>query len=260
MAARGWRPNLTACEDMAARVEEAVAEMSADDFCLIHCFDNIAYMARSEEGGDLPIRKFTTGDYHIEGDLILASKERLYMYFKTSSSSLRSCFLSPLPRYLYKFCCPCLDHAPNTWEEGFEERMRRSLTECRGFYKDFFFTSGFKNVTVLNPGMEVTSEDESGLQLWGPDPVHPLPKVYGRIADLVCREAEKASDKKRKRAEDSLGPASKNQRFEAPRPRINQSTPEDTIKIGVSNWRGRGGGHRGFRPWRRPGGRGRGYY
>jgi hypothetical protein len=36
---------------MAARVEEAVAEMTSDDFCLVHCFDNIAYMARSEEGG-----------------------------------------------------------------------------------------------------------------------------------------------------------------------------------------------------------------
>jgi hypothetical protein len=39
-------------------------------------------MARSEEGGDLPIRKYTTGEYHIEGDLVLASKERLFMYFK----------------------------------------------------------------------------------------------------------------------------------------------------------------------------------
>jgi hypothetical protein len=53
-AARGWRPNLTACEDMAAKVEEAVQRMSSDDLCLVHCFDNIAYMARSEEGGTSP--------------------------------------------------------------------------------------------------------------------------------------------------------------------------------------------------------------
>ncbi len=39
-------------------------------------------------------------------------------------------------------------------------------------------TSGFKNVTVLNPGIEVPCEDETGLQLWGPDPVHPLPEGY----------------------------------------------------------------------------------
>jgi hypothetical protein len=54
MAASGWRPNLTACEDMAARVEEAEVEMTSDDFCLVNCFDNIAYMARSEEGGGSP--------------------------------------------------------------------------------------------------------------------------------------------------------------------------------------------------------------
>jgi hypothetical protein len=86
----------------------AVVEMSNDDICLIHCFDNIAYMARSEEGGDLPICKFTTGEYHIEGDLVLASKERLYMYFKNCinilklSEKLTVFFLSPLPCYLYK--------------------------------------------------------------------------------------------------------------------------------------------------------------
>jgi hypothetical protein len=57
VAARGWWPNLTACEDMAARVEEAVAEKTSDDFCLVHCFDNIAYMARSEGGGGSPYTK-----------------------------------------------------------------------------------------------------------------------------------------------------------------------------------------------------------
>jgi hypothetical protein len=31
--------------------------------------------------------------------------------------------------------------------------------ESRGYYKDFFFTSGFKNLTVHNPGMEVPCEE-----------------------------------------------------------------------------------------------------
>ncbi len=268
VAARGWRPNLTACEDMEAKVAEAVQQMSSGDLCLVHCFDNIAYMARSEKGGDLPIRKFTSGDYHIEGDLVLASKERLYMYFKNCINVFKLLeklvvfFLSPLPRYLYSPCCPRLDHWPNRREEGFEETLRKSLMECRGYYKDFFFTNGLKNVTVLNPGLEVPSEDDTGLQLWGPDPVHPLPEGYGRIADLVCREAAREQDKKKKRVEDGLGSASKKPRIEAPRPRwIAQSVPEDTVRMGFNNWRGRGGGqNRGFRPWRRPGGRGRGYF
>jgi hypothetical protein len=58
-------------------------------------------------------------------------------------------------------------------------------------YKDFFFTSGFKNVTVLNPGIKVPCEGETGLRLWGPDTVYPLAESYGRIADLICREMER---------------------------------------------------------------------
>ncbi len=77
-----WRPNMTAIQDMTEKVAEAVKDMSEGDIVLIHCFDNVAYMARSEEGGDLPIRRYPDGSYHIEGDLVVASKERLFMFFK----------------------------------------------------------------------------------------------------------------------------------------------------------------------------------
>ncbi len=53
---------------------------------VVHLFDNVSYMARSEEGGDLLIRRYITGQFHVEGDLVLASKERLYMFFKDALS------------------------------------------------------------------------------------------------------------------------------------------------------------------------------
>ncbi len=146
--------------------------------------------------------------------------------------------------------------------EGFEEEMRKALQECRNNYKDFFFTSGLRNVTVLNPGAEVPQEDESGLQLWGPDPVHPLREGYERIVDLITREDGKAREKKnRKREGGSLESANKRQQFEAARPKwIGQHTPTPNIQTGY-NWRGgQGGGRRkGRRPWRRMGCGGRGY-
>jgi hypothetical protein len=83
------------------------------------------------------------------------------MYFKNCTAIFKLLekftvfFLSPMPRYLYRACCTREDHALNIREDGFEDSLRRSLMESRGYYKDFFFTSGFKNVTVLNPGMEV---------------------------------------------------------------------------------------------------------
>jgi hypothetical protein len=78
-AVGGWRPNMLAIEDMREKVAEAISNLEDGDPVLIHCFDNIAYMARSEEGGDLPIRRYPGGRYHIEGELVLTSKERLFM-------------------------------------------------------------------------------------------------------------------------------------------------------------------------------------
>jgi hypothetical protein len=69
-------------------------------------FDLDLDMARSEEGGDLPIRRYPDGRYHIEGDLVLTSKERLFMYFRNSLpifkllEKFRIFFLSQMPRYL----------------------------------------------------------------------------------------------------------------------------------------------------------------
>jgi hypothetical protein len=61
-AASGWRPNKTAVEEMAARAEQALKELLPSDVVVLHLFDNIAYMARSEERGDLPIRQFINGE------------------------------------------------------------------------------------------------------------------------------------------------------------------------------------------------------
>jgi hypothetical protein len=74
---------------MSAKVEEALKELSPSDVIVLHLYDNIAYMARSEEGGDLPIRQFINGEFHVEGDLVLAEKDRLFMFFKITLLLLR---------------------------------------------------------------------------------------------------------------------------------------------------------------------------
>jgi hypothetical protein len=112
-------------QEMAARVEEALLELSPNDVIVLHLFDNVAYMARSEEGGDLPIRQFINGEYHVEGDLVLAGKDRLYMFFKNALPLLKLLegrkviFLIPLPRYIAVGCCEDDEHAPNRADPGF---------------------------------------------------------------------------------------------------------------------------------------------
>jgi hypothetical protein len=55
--------------------------------------------------GDLPIRHTGYSEFHVEGDLVLAGKDRLYMFFRNAlpllklleAEGLRVVFLNPCP-------------------------------------------------------------------------------------------------------------------------------------------------------------------
>jgi len=196
-------------------------------------------MASSEEGGELPIRKYVTGEYHVEGDIVLASKERLYLFFKnclpflTLLAGRKVIFLTPMPRYLYVGCCNVEDHAPNRQDPDFESKMRKELQGVRDMFKDFLFTSGLRGFVVRNPGVCVPKEDASGQPLWGnEDPVHPLTEGYNLIGDLLCEEIVNLTKKKQsgKRAGGHLEAAKKRPRMEVPRPRWVEETSSATTR------------------------------
>jgi hypothetical protein len=185
-AASGWRANKTASEEMAVKVQEALKDFCEDDVVVVHCCDNTAFMARTEDGGDLPIRRVLPGDfnvelgdYHVEGDLVVASKERQFMFFKnclpflTLLAGRLVVFLTPMPRFLYISCCDDMEHAPNRREAGFEDELRKALADSRDYYKNFLFTSGLRGFSIRNPGLCVPETDENGARLWSNDPVHP---------------------------------------------------------------------------------------
>ncbi len=122
---------------MTVKVEEALKLLTPNDVIILHLFDNVAYMSRSEEGGDLPIRQYGNGEFHVEGDLVLAGKDRLNMFFRNALpllkllEGLRVVFLTPLPRYLLEGCCEVDDHAPNRFDDGFLWRpAATSRTSC----------------------------------------------------------------------------------------------------------------------------------
>jgi hypothetical protein len=215
-AVSGWRANKTACEEMAEKVQEALRGL---------CEDDTAFMARTEEGGDLPIRNIA-GEYHVEGDLVVASKERLYMFFKnclpflTLLAGRLVLFLTPLPRYVYTCCCTNLEHAANRAEPGFKEDIKKALAECRDHYKNFLFTSGLRGFVIRNPGLCVPEMDKEGMCLWTEDPVNPTPEGYSRIVDMILSEADRMRGKagSKKRSGNVLEAASKRPHQEVPRP------------------------------------------
>jgi len=214
-------------EEMGRKLSESLEDMTSGDVVILQLLDNTCYMSRTEEGGDLPIRQFNNGEYHVDGEVILAGKDRQYLIFNTILPLLRLVegrnviLVTPTIRYVKSTCCEDQEHATNWYEAGFEEKLRADLDVCRQNFKDFTFTAGIRGFRVCNPSPTLpgAAEDMEDL-VWGEDPVHPLPEGYERITDLLEREIEArlARGEKRKRVmEDAAGASNKKPRMEQPR-------------------------------------------
>ncbi len=95
------------------------------------------------------------------------------------------------------------------------------------------FHNWFQEGDSPKPGLCVPKEDESGSELWGPDPVHPLYEGYNCIID-VCNEATKLRKKSRasKREGGQLAPPPKRPRVEVQRPSwITETTPCREVSV-----------------------------
>ena len=256
----GWRPNRGSVDEMVERVKTCLADMRPNDVVFIQCLDNSVYMARTEEDGDLPIRKYPDGDYHVEGYLILVAKDRQYLVFNILLPLLRLLegrkviFVTPMPRYLEVSCCDELEHAPNRYDGGFEKRLRDTLAEYRQNFKHFIFTSGLRGITVIDPSPATMMESEP---VWGEDPVHPLTEGYERVVDLfeaTMVKMDKAKTGIKRPAEEAAGSKTKKARQEVSRPGWIFAGTSCKQQVAPTGWRGGRGGSGGGR------GGGRGYH
>jgi hypothetical protein len=148
----GWRATKGAMDEMVEKVKEAMANLTPRDIVVVQFIDNTSYMALSEEGVDLPISWYVDGEFHIEGDLILAGKDTQFMTLQNIEPILRILedwkvfLLTPMLRYLQEGCCNELEHAPNRYTPG-------CIAEFRSNHKDFIFTRGLRDFKVIDePG------------------------------------------------------------------------------------------------------------
>ena len=219
----GWRPTRAAVQEILPKIENAKTMMREDDIVLLHCLDNVSYFARTEEGGDMPIRRGDDGDFHVEGDLILASKDRQLILFNTIEPILqllaifKLLLVTPMPRFLYEGCCPLESHASNRFEDGFEVKLRVGLREFRINIKNFAFMRNLRNIKVLDPSPVLQHTDEDGEDIWGMDPVHPLLHGYRLLCDMYETEISQLACKTRKRSGEAIQPPPKRAKAE-PRP------------------------------------------
>jgi hypothetical protein len=263
----GWRATKGSVAEMGVeKVKEALGNISPHDVVVVQLLDNTSYLARSDEGGDLPIRRYVDGAFHIEGDLILAGKDRQYMTFQNIEPLLRILegwrvfLLTPMPRFLREACCDELEHAPNRYSPGFEDGLRKNLAEFRANHKDFLFTKGFRGFKVVDPS-PVLPNITGEFNIWGEDPVHPLTEGYERVVDLLEKEIEAKSGIKRP-ASDTAGGMVKKPRSEVPRASWieGSSLTAKRSDVGGNRGRGGGGGYRGGGAAHFNNGGGRGFF
>jgi len=236
---RAVRQNVT---DLQPLIAEGLKDMGPDDMAVVQCLDNTAYFARTEDGGDQPVKAHGRGEHHVEGDLVLASPDRQRMQFETLEPILqmfggRKLFvLTPMPRWLYSGCCRQEDHAPNRRQPGFEQRLRDDL---RGYWqrmKTHLFVKKIK-AKVLDPSPVLTYLNLEDEELWGNDAVHPRKAGYQAIAALIEKEAAAAANRGKKRPGDASERASKRPRVEM-RPTWIQEDSESAVR---RDWARRGG-------------------
>jgi hypothetical protein len=90
----------------------------------------------------------------------------------------------------------------NRSQLGFEQQLLKDLTDTAENFKNFMFTSGYKNMKVLDPCISIRNMQEE--ELWETDPVHPKMAAYHRIADSavwLTNNMETSLMNKRQRAD-----------------------------------------------------------
>ena len=168
-----------------------------DAAVVFQMLDNNLYMARTDEGGLVPICRRPAGDYHIDGDLVLAPKELQYTTFCCAkpffeeAGSRKQIVITSIPRYLVDGCCEDLRHGSNRKEADFRPDLELAVMEVRKNVRDFCFRQGIRNTRVVGPWRELK---EQGDQVWR-DAVHLTDSSYGIIANLVLQSNSELSSK-----------------------------------------------------------------
>jgi hypothetical protein len=77
--------------------------------------------------------------------------------------------------------------------------MQAALREFYINFKNFSFLKNFR-IKILNSSPCLPLVDDNGEDVWGSDPVHPLPHGFHLLVDMYESEIDNLQGKARKRA------------------------------------------------------------
>jgi hypothetical protein len=131
-------------------------DISNDTVLMVQIFNSGLHMATPEEGGLIPHCKRVDGSYHMDGDLVLLSKDMQYDLFKQLEVELQSykknpiIFMALLPRYLERGCCRDPHHMKNRAEPDFAKKLEEGIVAVRRNIWNSAFRHGFRRCVTLS--------------------------------------------------------------------------------------------------------------
>jgi hypothetical protein len=246
-----WRITHEAVEQLVSETAGAIQDMDPTTV-VFEILDNSSFFGRTRDGSRTAPRRDEDGIYHLTGDVTTSTKETQLEHFNSIRPLLnlaakrRFILVTPLPRYVTAGCCLNPDHCLNRWYQDFQQHMLNTLEMFRKNFKDFLYYEGMKSIRVMDPCMDVRGLEDS--DIWGDDPVHPLPLVYAKMAGGVIKmtNAMVENEHKRRRS-DSLegsGMSGSDARRGRHDPTLRGEWRESEVVRGRGRgkWRGRGRG------------------
>ena len=251
ISAAGWRPTSVGVQTLSRLVREQV-EAEKPDFVVFQLLDNVLYLAQAEDGTTTQPTRGDDGRFHIEGELILASKDvqiRIYRALKPVLSAVGDIpivIITPLPRYAVAPCCDAASHITNYREPDYLERLLSDLREVRSNFRSCLFSDKVRRASLVDPtpvaAGRLNSED------WE-DPVHPGKGILGSLADVVLNSVKYLDGKRKREEDDSREGGEGSSRELIPWSRSSGNQPRWNGPSGIRSARGRGG-RGGGRGWR----------
>jgi hypothetical protein len=180
-----WRINDQSVEQMRIMLKEAILKHNPDTI-VFQLLDNSIYFAKMSDGGTIPSRKGLDGKYHVDGELVLASRETQQQLLKTCrplfevAAGRKAVIVAPLPRYITAGCCNDEDHVSNRRNPSFKADLLEALELHKRVIKDFLYLAHLRNIKVVDPVVDLRGMPDE--EVWGTDPVHPREEVYRQLA------------------------------------------------------------------------------
>jgi hypothetical protein len=185
----GWRATSASVVSLQTKVKELLATHNSEAVVL-QLLDNSVFYGKTEEGALMPAMKGPDGKYHLQGDLVVTSKERQFEILNMIKPVLdmlkeqQVIFITPMPRYVVNGCCDERGHVSNRFQRGFKDEIVAKLNEVKTNIKNFLFINHYRNVTALDPLVDMKNLAEG--DIWEDDPIHPKESFYEVLAKSVA--------------------------------------------------------------------------